>query len=70
MKKITTSTGKNVFVNTNGLRIAEAFKSKDKEEFWVSLNYGHKSEKGERETQVIGSFQTLEQAENVILSLM
>lgn len=71
MKKVTTATGKNVFVNLNGLRTANAFQAKNQnQDFWIALNYGAKTDKGQTENELVGPFQTMEAAETIIETLM
>ena len=70
MKKVETSTGKKVFVNINGLKTANVIQSHRNQTFWIALNYGEKKDKGETVNELVGPFQTMEQAESVIESFM
>jgi hypothetical protein len=70
MKKVTTSTGRTIYVSTKGLETAEPFKANnEKNEFWIRLNYGKFDNVGQQSSTLVGPFQSIEQAENVIQTL-
>jgi hypothetical protein len=70
MKKVTTSNNRTVFINPNGLCTANAFLSTEKQEAWISLDYGKRDPQGKSINVLVGPFQTIELANSTIETLI